>query len=101
MARPLSNDLNYGHPGRAVFNLESRTWDFGRRFGQRGVLNQLGSWKTVLAAAIRFDRAVMSEAPRSIRNTQRSVRALIRNNPELAPSTDLLPEICITSAAVT
>jgi RNA polymerase I-specific transcription initiation factor RRN6 len=101
MANPSPNDLNYGHVGQAVFDLENGAWDFGRTIGQRNHLIQLGAWKEVLAPATKFGQIGTQRHAQTIHNAQFFARALGHNNPGLVPSLDLLPELAVTSSAVT
>jgi RNA polymerase I-specific transcription initiation factor RRN6 len=100
MAKPSLNSLNYGHFGQAVFDLETGSWNLGRKIGQRNHLVQLETWKKVLGPAAKFDQTGTPEHDQNIRNAQLSARALGRSNPELMPSLELLPELAVTSAAI-
>ncbi|KAF2188381.1 hypothetical protein K469DRAFT_627997 [Zopfia rhizophila CBS 207.26] len=101
MANFFPNDLNFGHFGQAIYDTENREWRFGRRHTGRRKLKQLGSWETALSSSTLFDRSVSPDHRRNPRNVQQEVKALVRSNPDLVPSSDILLGAAISSAAVT
>ncbi|KAF2708982.1 hypothetical protein K504DRAFT_433720 [Pleomassaria siparia CBS 279.74] len=101
MAKPSPNDLNYGHLGQATFSLDYSEWNFGRKPGQWNRFIQLDAWRRVLAPTTQFDPTGTLEATHSIRNTQRSARALGRTATDLFPSINFVSEHAIASAAIT
>ncbi|KAF2261342.1 hypothetical protein CC78DRAFT_570583 [Lojkania enalia] len=100
MAKISPNDLNFGHFGQPIYNLDNNAWIFKRNPGKRNELRQLGSWKTVLPAAERFGDITPPEQTRRIRETQQAAKDLSRSEPVLTPSIGLLSELEAASAAI-
>ena len=103
MADTTLNDLNYGHPGAATYDLDSSQWTFARSYTSRQ-LKQVCTWK---GAKITSTRAVPVSIrfppPRTIANSasiQKDARNLTRGYPQLAPASALLPELARVSAAI-
>ncbi|ORY09601.1 RNA polymerase I-specific transcription initiation factor RRN6-like protein [Clohesyomyces aquaticus] len=101
MADLRPHGLNFGHLGHATYNIEDGAWDFSRHPGARRVLRQLGEWKRVISLSVRFDETSTREHGKSFRAVQQEAKALVRNNPELHTSVELLPELALASSAVT
>ncbi|KAF2277351.1 uncharacterized protein EI97DRAFT_457376 [Westerdykella ornata] len=95
--------LNYGHYGQATYSSEHGTWIFDRQPEHRGIIRQLGSWKKLQQPCgdpgSSHDNT--SGCTFNSRNVRQAARAIGRENPDLVPSIDILPELALLSAAVT
>jgi RNA polymerase I-specific transcription initiation factor RRN6 len=100
MAESTLSHLNYGHAGAATFDIDSRSWNFGRQFStttlkQIGVRDYLST--DTVPASIQFPNTAVSTR---ITDAYEHVKSLTKRHAHLLPATDLLPELAVTSAAV-
>jgi RNA polymerase I-specific transcription initiation factor RRN6 len=96
-------DLNYGHPGAAAYDLENRDWSFARQYTVR-------RWKQIrtlngthpASTLVTSSSTELSFPPVSATYTsiQKEVRSRIRDNPQLAPTSGVLPALAIVSSTI-
>lgn len=97
MTEDSPNDLNLGHFGLPVYDLDSSQWTFARTPYGSG-FRQLGKWKTNIPAAIHFP---LPHDPQTLRKAQNATKTILQNRPELAPAAEHVPELEAVSAAAT
>lgn len=96
MAESSGNNLNYGHFGTPVYDLDTNEWNFARQ-AQKTDLRYLGPWKEVIPPSIRF---LTSEPARTRNDVRSAVDALVHEHPHLAPAAEYLPELALVSSAI-
>jgi RNA polymerase I-specific transcription initiation factor RRN6 len=96
-------DLNYGHPGAAAYDLESRDWSFARQYTTR-TLKQVRTLNGIHPATTLATPTSVALAPShaSANNTSvhKEVRSRIRDNPQCAPAAGFLPKLSLVSSAI-
>jgi RNA polymerase I-specific transcription initiation factor RRN6 len=101
MAKASPYDLNYGHFGQAIYSIEHGSWMFDREPVQRGVLRQVGFWRPVIEKGTReIDSNFLEDAIR-VNEVRHAAKVLARDNCELFPALEVLPDLALASAAVT
>ncbi|KAF2010141.1 hypothetical protein BU24DRAFT_455279 [Aaosphaeria arxii CBS 175.79] len=94
-------NLNYGHPGQPLYDLETSSWGFERTPGQNGRLRQLGSFKLVVPSSTEADHSTAGgPCGKTNQEVQQSTKTLSRACPEIAPAIDILPNLAQVSAAI-
>jgi RNA polymerase I-specific transcription initiation factor RRN6 len=96
MADRSPNDLNYGRPGLANYDLENREWTFSRQPAKKKFV-QISPWRPVLAASTTYSNdGTFSSAAR----TRRKARRLVRNHSQLVPASEQLHGLQSVSEAI-
>jgi RNA polymerase I-specific transcription initiation factor RRN6 len=100
MAESTLSHLNYGHAGAATYDIDSRSWNFGREIStttlrQIGISNR-ASIETV-PGSMQFPSTAVSTR---ITDAYDGARSLARRHAHLVPAVDLLPSLAATSAGV-
>ena len=95
MAEDSPNDLNFGHFGVPVYDLDNSQWTFASTPSGSN-FRQLGIWKTVIPNAIHFP---LPRDSRTLRKAQDATKSIIQDRPELAPAEEHIPELEAVSAA--
>jgi RNA polymerase I-specific transcription initiation factor RRN6 len=99
MADAPAVDLSYGHFGTPLYDPEAKHWIFQRRPRKHQLLISLASSKV-------FPSANTHQAETEILDTigakalGHHIKTLARNNPELAPALELLPDLAKVSASI-
>jgi RNA polymerase I-specific transcription initiation factor RRN6 len=99
-------DLKYGHFGPSAYDIEKRSWNFGRHIGDVHEIYLAGNFRPFLKATRPFDarESVRDEAEqqqqRYTRQLEFGVSNLVRTHPELAPARPLLSTLHRVSEAV-
>ncbi|CAO2654746.1 Nn.00g114790.m01.CDS01 [Neocucurbitaria sp. VM-36] len=103
MADRSLNDLNYGHPGAATYDLEYRGWNFARQYTKRQLKqvqiqeNAEPLQTQTIPPSTHFP---VSQTYANSTSVQKDVRGLVREYPQLAPSLEQLPALALVSAAI-
>jgi RNA polymerase I-specific transcription initiation factor RRN6 len=96
MADRSLNDLNYGRPGLANYDLENRGWTFSRQPAETKFV-QVSSWRPVLSASMTcFNDETFSSAA----NARRKARRLVRDHSQLVPASEQLHVLESVSEAI-
>ncbi|KAL8683644.1 MAG: hypothetical protein Q9186_000417 [Xanthomendoza sp. 1 TL-2023] len=90
-------DLNYGHFGEPIYDLESRQWHYPRKLEDAPKVRVPGQSRTLLSSEL--SDATDHSGHTSSRRKQK-INQLIDDYPELAPSSGLLPSLAKTSETV-
>lgn len=104
MAEPTLANLNYGHPGAASYDLDNNQWSFTRQHAARR-LKQIRPYKSVgliaptlaIPASTHFPTVIAQSRTTS---TQKALRRLIQERPQLAPCSGVVPELALLSGAI-
>lgn len=103
MAETWLNDLNYGHPGVAAYDVENREWTFARQQATKKLI-QIGSWSNSFPASTHvLSASIQSPTPQISTNTtgaQKALQRLVHDYPQLAPASALVPKLALVSAAI-
>ncbi|KAF2129252.1 hypothetical protein P153DRAFT_431243 [Dothidotthia symphoricarpi CBS 119687] len=103
MAERSLNHLNYGHPGVALYDLENRAWSFARQHAKTH-LKQVNSWKDLspnpTCAPPASTQNPTSSVSTNVTGARKRLERLIRDYPQIAPASALLPELAVVSAAI-
>lgn len=103
MADATLKDMNYGHPGTATYDLETKEWLFAREYTKkslkevqiRGGVKQSSSLPCI--TSVRFASPRIDTHTTSI---QKHAKHLAHDFPQLAPGFELLPELALLSTAI-
>ncbi|KAI4113848.1 MAG: hypothetical protein LQ345_005262 [Seirophora villosa] len=90
-------DLNYGHFGEPVYDVESHEWSFPRSTNNALRLRQLGQPRLLLPPQL---ATLPASTHQTAAQRHKVVRQLVRAHPELAPGASLLPSLAETSEAI-
>ena len=103
MADPTSNDLPYGHFGRATYDPDEQTWSFERNAGAADVLRPLGKPRLIAKPSEHPDAPASpgSSQPKTSERHAKEIRELIKRFPDVQPASGLLPQLLRVSEAVT
>ncbi|EUC50753.1 hypothetical protein COCMIDRAFT_81025 [Bipolaris oryzae ATCC 44560] len=102
MADKPFEDLNYGYPGTASYDLENSEWLFGRQYTTKN-FRQIRTSDGLRLANTLATTPVQLVHPQTSANktsTQEEVRNLVQDIPELAAAAALLPDLGLVSAAI-
>ncbi|KAL6710212.1 hypothetical protein ACN47E_009158 [Coniothyrium glycines] len=103
MAEDTLKDLNYGHPGTAVYDIDSKEWSFVRQHTTKKLV-RLRIWKVTEEvqphALPASTECLHLPTLRNATSVQRHLKHIIRKHPQLAPNPELLSEPVAVSAAI-
>ncbi|KAH7398253.1 RNA polymerase I-specific transcription initiation factor RRN6-like protein [Pyrenochaeta sp. MPI-SDFR-AT-0127] len=100
--RSLQN-LNYGHPGAATYDLKTGEWCFGRQYTTRNLKQVQPQKYTPLLQTETVPASVQFPAPESSTTStsvQKYVRGLVHDYPQLVAGSESIPELALVSAAI-
>ncbi|XP_014556878.1 hypothetical protein COCVIDRAFT_37608 [Bipolaris victoriae FI3] len=102
MADKPFEDLNYGYPGTARYDLENSEWLFERQYTTKN-FRQIRTLEGLRLADTLATTPVQLVHPQTSANktsTREEVRNLVQNIPEFAAAAALLPDLGLVSAAI-
>lgn len=101
MADRSLNNVNYGHPGTASYDLDDGAWTFARQYTTLQFKRIQTTTKTPSTTTLATTPAQFPLSQSANRtNVGKYVRSLVKSDPRLAPAATLLPNLTLLSAAV-
>jgi RNA polymerase I-specific transcription initiation factor RRN6 len=101
MADRSLKDLNYGHPGAAHYDADSREWTFARPYTTRKFkrIKTLGNAPSSNHHATP-SQPLFAQILANRTNVQKEISNSVQDHPQLSAAADILPDIALVSAAI-